>query len=283
LRALALAQGASRSAGDNGTRGAQDGPESIPSAMSNIHFIPVTTAGHEAVLEQIARRIEERRPGGYISITNTESMYHALRRPEHLAYIQGAQFSLCDGVGVIVAGLFWGLRIRRYNGPILQLDCSDAGQARGWRHFYYGGKEGVADRMAQRLKEQFPGLQVVGSYCPPFRELTPEEDEEVVRRINEARPDFVWVGLGLLKQEAWIAKHLGKVQAPWMVGVGAAFDYHSGAVPWAPAWMRAIGLEWLFRLIVQPRLRARRYWWSLVFVLESARAGIAQQLFRPAR
>jgi N-acetylglucosaminyldiphosphoundecaprenol N-acetyl-beta-D-mannosaminyltransferase len=105
--------------------------------------------------------------------------------------------------------------------------------------------------------------------------LTPAEDDQVVAMINAARPDFVWVGLGLMKQEAWIAAHLGRVQAPWMVGVGAAFDYHSGAVPWAPAPLRALGLEWLFRLIIQPRLRARRYWWSFVFVLEAALSGLA--------
>lgn len=248
-----------------------------------INNIPVTVGDHVAVLEQIARRIEERRPGGYISITNTESMYHALRRPDHMAYIQGADLSLCDGVGVIAAGFFWGLKIERYNGPILQLDCSEMGQARAWRHFYYGGKDGVAELMAQKLKQLYPKLQVVGSYCPPFRDLTIEEDDDVVRRINDAKPDFVWVGLGLVKQEAWIAKHLGRVKVPWMVGVGAAFDYHSGAVPWAPRWMRAIGLEWVFRLIIQPKLRAKRYWWSLIFVLEAARAGIAQQIARLVR
>uniref|UniRef100_UPI003784B0D9 WecB/TagA/CpsF family glycosyltransferase n=1 Tax=Aquabacterium sp. TaxID=1872578 RepID=UPI003784B0D9 len=159
-------------------------------------------------------------------------------------------------------------------GPILQLDCSEQGVAAGWRHFYLGGKEGVADRMAQKLQQRFPGLQCVGTFCPPFRPMTAEEDEALVKMINDAKPDFVWVGLGLLKQEQWIAEHLGRIDAPWMVGVGAAFDYHSGAVPWAPAPLRALGLEWLFRLIIQPRLRAKRYWWSLVFVLQAAAKGL---------
>lgn len=231
--------------------------------------IPISLVSAEEVLREMDRGIRERHNGRYISITNTESMYHALRRPDHMRYIQGADFSLCDGVGVIVAGWAWGHRISRLNGPILQLECSQYGIARGWRHFFYGGKEGVAEEMARKLTEKFPGLIVAGTYCPPFRKLTPEEDREVVERINAARPDIVWVGLGLLKQESWIAEHLGRVKAPWMCGVGAAFDYHSGAVPWAPAWIRALGLEWLFRLIVQPRLRAKRYWWSLVFVVES--------------
>ena len=208
-------------------------------------------------------------------------MYHALRNSAHMSLIRRAQHSLCDGVGVIAAGWFWGIKIPRYNGPIFQLDCSRIGLESGWRHFYYGGKDGVADLMATKLREQFPGLQVVGTYCPPFRDLTAEEDEAVVRMINATKPDFVWVGLGLLKQEAWIAEHLGRINAPWMVGVGAAFDYHSGAVPWAPAPVRALGLEWLFRLIIQPKLRAKRYWWSLVFVLQAAVAGIAGLKFLP--
>ncbi|MDT4330070.1 WecB/TagA/CpsF family glycosyltransferase [Methylomonas sp. MED-D] len=242
--------------------------------------MPVYTGPHADVLAEMARAISAGETGRYISITNTESMYHALRRPDHLKFVQNANFSLCDGVGVIAAGYFWGLKINRYNGPILQLDCSEYGQSRGWRHFYYGGKEGVADLMAEKLKEQFPQMQVVGTYCPPFRELTAEEDEEVVRMINETKPDIVWVGLGLVKQEAWIAKHLHRVRAPWMVGVGAAFDYHSGAVPWAPEWIRALGLEWVFRLIIQPKLRAKRYWWSFIFVAEAAAAGLMRRFQR---
>ena len=244
------------------------------SNKSYILGIPVSMDSHSHVLSEIDQRIGEGTPGGSISITNTESMYHALRRPDHMAYVQSTELSLCDGVGVIAAGYFWGLRINRYNGPILQLDCSEYGQDRGWKHFFYGGKEGVADLMATKLKEKFPRLEVVGTYSPPFREMSEEEDEEMVAMINATRPDIVWVGLGLVKQEAWIAKHRDRINAPWMIGVGAAFDYHSGAVPWAPKWIRALGLEWIFRLIIQPKLRAKRYWWSLVFVIEAVSAGI---------
>jgi N-acetylglucosaminyldiphosphoundecaprenol N-acetyl-beta-D-mannosaminyltransferase len=116
-----------------------------------------------------------------------------------------------------------------------------------------------------------------GTYCPPFRDLTPSEDAQICERITDTRPDIVWVGLGLLKQERWIAKHVQKVGAPWMVGVGAAFDYHSGAVPYAPQVLRSAGLEWLFRLVVQPRLRAKRYWWSAVFVGEAITEAITRR------
>ena len=242
--------------------------------------IPVSLDTHEIILTEIERRIKDNTHGGCIAITNTESMYHALRRPDHMAFIKRADFSLCDGVGVIVAGYFWGFKVNRYNGPILQLDCSSYGQSRGWRHFFYGGKEGVADLMSIKLKAMYPDINVVGTYCPPFREMTEEEDEEIVRMINDTNPDIVWVGLGLIKQETWIAQHLERLNASWTVGVGAAFDYHSGAVPWAPKWIRALGLEWFFRLIIQPKLRAKRYWWSLVFVVEAALSGMLRPLKR---
>jgi len=250
-----------------------------PPSAAVIKGLPISLVSVGDVLAEMERTIRSRETGRYISITNTESMYHGLRIPDHGKYIRGADFSLCDGVGVIAAGLAWGYRIRRLNGPILQLESSRFGLSRGWRHFFYGGKEGVAEEMAARLQAALPGLVVCGTYCPPFRELSPNEDEAIVRRINEARPDIVWVGLGLLKQERWISAHLARVNAPWMVGVGAAFDYHSGAVPWAPEILRRLGLEWVFRLAIQPKLRARRYWWSLLYVLEASAEGIFRGRF----
>jgi N-acetylglucosaminyldiphosphoundecaprenol N-acetyl-beta-D-mannosaminyltransferase len=244
-----------------------------------IKGLPISTAMHAEVLEAMSQAIAAREPGHFISITNTESMYHGLRDERHGQHIRNADFSLCDGVGVIVAGLAWGYQIERFNGPVLQLEASAFGQGKQWRHYFYGGKEGVADEMARRLKQQFPELVVCGTYCPPFGEMSPEDDAKAVEQINAAQPDIVWVGLGLLKQERWIQDHLHKVKAPWMVGVGAAFDYHAGAVPWAPALVRALGLEWLFRLIVQPKLRAKRYWWSLVYVAQAFTEGLLRLRF----
>ncbi|HWR04508.1 MAG TPA: WecB/TagA/CpsF family glycosyltransferase [Humidesulfovibrio sp.] len=242
--------------------------------MVQVSGVPVTCGTFDQVLDAVERSLGAGERRRYISITNTESMYHALRIAEHGRFIREADFSLCDGIGSVIAGYAWGHRVPRLNGPIFMLKAIDRGQSLGWRHFFYGGDVGVADTMVQKLQAEFPKLISVGTYCPPFRALTPEEDEAVVRQIREARPDFIWVGLGLLKQEGWIAAHLDQVDAPWMVGVGAAFDYHSGAVPWAPAWIQAIGMEWLFRTIIQPRRRIPRYYWSFIFMFQSIWDGL---------
>lgn len=243
-----------------------------------IDRISISCTNFYHVLNTMSKEIKSKYQKNYISITNTESMYHALRIEGHLNYINSANFSLCDGIGSVIAGKFWGYNIPRLNGPILMLKACDYGQRHGWRHYFYGGKEGVANMMVAQLKKKYPELISVGTYCPPFRPLTSEEDTEVIKIINETKPDIVWVCLGLVKQEKWIADHLNKVNVPWMVGVGAAFDYHAGTVPWAPAWVQAFGMEWLFRTILQPRLRIKRYYWSFIFMFESIWKAIMHRL-----
>jgi N-acetylglucosaminyldiphosphoundecaprenol N-acetyl-beta-D-mannosaminyltransferase len=251
---------------------------------SYIHGLPINCTTREYVLAEIERAISARESGHYVCVTNPEIMYRGLRSPSIGDYIRNSDFSVCDGVGVIVAGLAWGHLVPRFSGPTLQLACSERGAAKGWRHFYYGGKAGVADEMARRLTEKYPGLIVCGTYCPPFGEVSPEEDARIVEIINRARPDIVWVGLSVPAKEQWVAAHLGKLDAPWVIGVGAAFDYHSGAVPWAPAPVRAIGMEWLYRLIVEPKVRAKRTWWHLVYVVQAFLKGLLSLRFlRPSR
>jgi N-acetylglucosaminyldiphosphoundecaprenol N-acetyl-beta-D-mannosaminyltransferase len=131
--------------------------------------------------------------------------------------------------------------------------------AKGYRHFFYGGGPGVPERLIDCLQKRFTGLQVVGGYSPPFRPLTAEEDAEVVQRINAAKPDFVWVGLSTPKQERWMSEHRDRLTAPVLLGVGAAFDFHSGIKKQAPRWMQYGGLEWIYRLGQEPRRLWRRY------------------------
>jgi N-acetylglucosaminyldiphosphoundecaprenol N-acetyl-beta-D-mannosaminyltransferase len=141
----------------------------------------------------------------------------------------------------------------------LLLACCDRSIATGYRHFFYGGEAGVADLLARRLTARFPGLAVAGTCAPPFRPLTRPEDEDIVRRINETCADIVWVGLGTPKQEYWMAEHLNRIDAPVMIGVGAAFDIHAGRKKQAPLWMQRSGLEWSFRLATEPRRLWKRY------------------------
>jgi N-acetylglucosaminyldiphosphoundecaprenol N-acetyl-beta-D-mannosaminyltransferase len=149
--------------------------------------------------------------------------------------------------------------VERVYGPDLMLALCEHSLSRRYKHFFYGGGEGVHGRLANKLRQRFPGIQVVGGYSPPFRPLSGAEHEQIVETINEADPDIVWVGLSTPKQERWMAEHVGRITAPVLIGVGAAFDFHSGLKKQAPRWMQRSGLEWLFRLATEPRRLWRRY------------------------
>ena len=219
--------------------------------------VPFTAAPPAVVLDAIGGNISGERANQVISITNSESVYFALRQPEHFDYIRRARFSLCDGMGVVIAGLASGCRIPRFSGPILMEKCCEYGISRGWRHFFYGGKPGVTDLLARRLSQRFPGLLVAGIQTPPFSATPFEEDAAVLEAIQQTRPDILWVGLGILKQERWITAHVSKLRVPWFVGVGAAFDFHAGTAKWAPRWIQRIGFEWLYRVCHEPRMLPR--------------------------
>jgi N-acetylglucosaminyldiphosphoundecaprenol N-acetyl-beta-D-mannosaminyltransferase len=161
--------------------------------------------------------------------------------------------------------LAWWARAQGYTeagrvaGPDLLPAACERSVTAGYRHFFYGGGDGVADLLARRLCKRFPGLAVAGTYTPPFRELWPEEDDEVVKRINDSGADIVWVGLSTPKQEYWMADHVGRIDAPVMIGVGAAFDFHAGLKRRAPRWLQQTGFEWVFRMATEPRRLAKRY------------------------
>lgn len=185
------------------------------------------------------------------------NLLYSLRTiPGLAAVLNRAGFIFPDGVATVKAArLRHRRRIERMPGPTFILKACEYGQKREWRHFFYGGAPGVAEKLADELKKAYPEMIVCGVFSPPFRPLAGErleipesEDRAEIKMINDARPDIVWVGLGGPKQEYWMASHLGKIEAPLMMGVGAAFDFHSGARPWAPRWIRAIGMEWLYRM-----------------------------------
>jgi N-acetylglucosaminyldiphosphoundecaprenol N-acetyl-beta-D-mannosaminyltransferase len=178
-----------------------------------------------------------------------------LRRINH-----GSGLTTPDGMPVVWLGWRHGhRRTQKVYAPDVMRALFAAGVPRGHRHFLYGGDEGVAGALADRLRAQFPGIEIAGSYCPPFRPLTDEEKADVVARIDGARSDVVWVGLGCPKQERWMADFRPRLAASVLIGVGAGFDFLAGRKPLAPVWVQRSGFEWLFRLASEPRRLWPRY------------------------
>jgi len=196
----------------------------------------------------------------YVCVTGVHGVMESYRDAALQRIHNGAGLVTPDGMPLV-----WWARTRGYShvrqvcGAELMLACCERSLTAGYRHFFYGGGDGVADLLVRRLTRRFPGLAVAGTYTPPFRPLTTEEDADVIRRIRDSGADIVWVGLSTPKQERWMAEHMGRIDATLMIGVGAAFDFHAGLKCRAPRWMSRSGLEWLFRLSTEPRRLWKRY------------------------
>ena len=190
----------------------------------------------------------------YICFCEANLLSEAMRDPQVTAVLDGASAVFADGIAVK-----WLARLRgcplpdRVPGPSFLLAACKYGLGRGWRHFFYGGEPGVVDSLAAGLRRRFPGIRIAGTYSPPFRPLTDAEETAVKDRIENSGADLLWVGLGAPKQEFWCARHAGRIAVPVMLAVGAAFDFHSGRRPWAPAWVRAMGMEWAYRALTGGR------------------------------
>jgi N-acetylglucosaminyldiphosphoundecaprenol N-acetyl-beta-D-mannosaminyltransferase len=212
------------------------------------------------VVSRMEEWIRRRDACRYIAVTDMHSLMHAQHAVCFKKILLDADLVVPDGFPLVWLGRRKGLALRRrvYGPELMERFCKES-PAKGYRHFFYGGAPGVAEDLSIRLSARFPGLQIAGACCPPFRPLTQQEDEEVVSMINSAHADVVWVGLGAPKQERWMSEHRGRLKAPVLVGVGAAFDFHAGRVAQAPLWMREHGLEWLFRLSREPARLWRRY------------------------
>lgn len=239
------------------TASSREGAAPIPRV--NVLGVGVSAIDPGMALAAIEDWIQRRDPH-YVTITGVHGVMESQSDPEVRAIHNRAGLVTPDGMPLVWASRLAGQRhVRRVYGPDLMLAACRRSLETGWRHFLYGGAEGVPELLATRLADRFPGLEITGAFAPPFRPLTDAEDEEIVQRINAARPDIVWVGLSTPKQERWMASHLRRLEAPVMVGVGAAFDFHAGLKRQAPRWIQGTGLEWLFRLITEPRRLWRRY------------------------
>ncbi|MFQ5571569.1 MAG: WecB/TagA/CpsF family glycosyltransferase [Rhodothermales bacterium] len=202
----------------------------------------------------------EHRGHHYVCVSNVHSIMESWDDPALQRIHNEADLVTPDGMPLVWTSRSRGFdHVSRVYGPDLMLAACEHSVPRGYRHFLYGGAEGVPELLAERLQARFPGLQIAGTYAPPFRPMTPEEDARVVDQINRARPDIVWVGLGMPKQERWMHTHVGCLEAPVLIGVGAAFDFHAGLKRQAPRWMQRGGLEWAFRLCTEPQRLWKRY------------------------
>ena len=213
----------------------------------------------EDAVAAIQHWIAARAPN-YVCITGVHGIIESLGDRRLRCIHNEAGLVTPDGMPLVWMARCLGFnRTCRVYGPDLMRTMSELSAAQGYRQFYYGGDHGIAERLKQRLTRDYPGLRVAGTLTPPFRPLTAEEDAAITAHINVVKPDIVWVGLSTPKQELWMAAHLGRIDAPVMIGVGAAFDFLAGAKKQAPVWMRQNGLEWLFRLAQEPRRLWRRY------------------------
>jgi N-acetylglucosaminyldiphosphoundecaprenol N-acetyl-beta-D-mannosaminyltransferase len=186
----------------------------------------------------------------YVCFCEANLLSNAVKNDKVSSILNDAAMVYPDGkIMQLMTKCRYNKNIARVTGPDFILNACDYGQKKGWRHFFYGGAEGVADTLAEKLKEKYPDMIVAGSYCPPFRALTDKEETQVKTMIEDSKADLLWVGLGGPKQEIWMSKHLNQIDVPVMLGVGAAFDFHSGNRPWAPKIIRKLGLEWLFRAV----------------------------------
>jgi N-acetylglucosaminyldiphosphoundecaprenol N-acetyl-beta-D-mannosaminyltransferase len=231
----------------------------IPPRRVNILGVGLSEIDYATALTQITAAIAERRRG-YVTVTGVHGVMECQADPALLTIHNKSLLSTPDGMPMSWMGWMAGSRVMdRVYGPDLMLQTLEAGVAHGWRHFLYGGRDGVAEVLRDSLVARFPGLQIVGTFTPPFRPLTPDEDVALAAQVTEARPDCLWVGLSTPKQERFMAAYLPRLETTLMFGVGAAFDFHAGLVSQAPAPLQRLGLEWLYRLCMEPKRLWRRY------------------------
>lgn len=201
----------------------------------------------------------ERLSGKYMCVANVHTTVTAFEDETYQAIQNAAVLAIPDGGPLSALGRKRGYqRMQRTTGPSYMEEILKMSEEKGWSHYFYGSTKETTDRMVEKIKDKYPNIQIAGVCNPPFRPLTPEEDAEIVREINDLKPDFIWVGLGAPKQEKWMYDHMDRVKG-FMVGVGAAFDYLAGNISRAPQWMQEHSLEWLYRLMQDPKRLFKRY------------------------
>ncbi len=264
-------------------RPAPGAPEAMPS--QELLGVPLALTTYDGARDWIEATVAAG-DRGYICVAAVHTVMACQDDPELRAAVQGASFTVPDGQPLVWAlnALGHGLPDRVYGPELMERMCAHAAQT-GLRFYLYGGRNhGVLAQLARNLRLRHPGLRIVGGHCPPFRPQTEEEEQRIADEINRSGADVVWVCIGVPKQEKWMARMRDRLDAPVLVGVGAAFDFHAGLIPQAPDALQRIGLEWAFRLLQEPRRLWRRYLrYNPRFVMGFASQYVRHLLARRAR
>jgi N-acetylglucosaminyldiphosphoundecaprenol N-acetyl-beta-D-mannosaminyltransferase len=236
-------------------------PDSIRSpANVEILDVPLALTDYGRMIEWMDSVIE-RQLRTYVCVCNVHTVMASQEDPELRAALEGSGLNVPDGQPLVWAinALGHTLARRVYGPELMWRACASAARS-GSRFYLYGGRnQGALVQLALNLRKAHPGVRIVGGYSPPHRPLTVEEEDAVIEEINRSRADVVWVGIGVPKQEKWMAAMRDRLDAPLLLGVGAAFDFHAGLVPQAPYWLQEAGLEWAYRLAHEPRRLWKRY------------------------
>jgi N-acetylglucosaminyldiphosphoundecaprenol N-acetyl-beta-D-mannosaminyltransferase len=234
---------------------------SNPSADSSVNILGVKV--HATSMDRALARLQTavaQNEKGYVCVTGVQGVMEAQMDSNLKRIINGALLTIPDGRPTVWVGWLRGLfQMRQVTGPTMMLRICALSPENGYKHFFYGGNDGVADQLKESLTQRYPGLNVVGTYTPPFRPLTTEEEADLTRQVAELKPDFFWVGLSTPKQERFMDQYCSKLDAKIMLGVGAAFDMHTGRIKDAPYWMKFTGLQWIHRIWQDPKRLWKRY------------------------
>jgi N-acetylglucosaminyldiphosphoundecaprenol N-acetyl-beta-D-mannosaminyltransferase len=213
-----------------------------------------------ALAVDLAQRWIERGNPGYVCLAGVHGVMEAQHDPELLRIFNHAAIAAPDGMPMTWVGRLQGFtKMDRVFGPDFMLEMCRISIERGYRNFLYGGKPGVAQLLGENLQRRFPGLQVAGTYTPPFRSLSPQEENDLAAHVRQLRPHILWVGLSTPKQERFMAQYAGRLEVPLLAGVGAAFDFHTGGIRDCPHWIKRAGLQWAHRLMQEPQRLWKRY------------------------
>jgi N-acetylglucosaminyldiphosphoundecaprenol N-acetyl-beta-D-mannosaminyltransferase len=237
-------------------------PAAAPTAPREVSVlgVPLALTDYERTMDWMDAAIAHG-DKGYICVAATHTIMVCHEDPELREAVLNSSLTVPDGQPLVWAmNALGGDLSDRVYGPDLMARYCERAARNGTRMYLYGGRnQGALVQLALNLRQRFAGVKIVGGYSPPFRDLSEEEEDALVEQINRTKADVIWVGVGAPKQEKWMAAMRPRLDAPVLVGVGAAFDFHAGLVPQAPEWMQAAGLEWLYRMAQEPRRLGPRY------------------------